>query len=427
MADVAVIEIEDPVCTLNDSVFPVYGMCCPIPECKCLQYFTHIASYSRHYAERHRLMIYEYKCELCCATSSHKKQIENHLGHVHKEKKPNMFIRRLRHNNKYINPCGYLPPSVACKNDNQALTKTFRRLALKEKRRDLKNFIWEKLGTDKPKLESNDSRLTAANGSKIDILGQATFKFDTEAKSYQWKFLVANLEGIAGIIGQDFISSQGRTLSWKTLVWQTKAGRVCLFKRESSHVGRIRVEKRVIVPPETEMLVKAGPDCPLYGKTGVVEPLSRIAKKGLFVAKSVLDGQSETICSVINVTDKPIRLQTGEIIGNIGSVEDVSLINAPLNAQEMSVTVPSHLQCLIDGLPDDLTVDQVDQCKRLIVDYQDVFLSPDNKLGQGVLYKKYECDGSTHLTLVAPPDIRLEIFHLLHNHRTAGHFGRDRS
>ncbi|WAR30561.1 hypothetical protein MAR_033103, partial [Mya arenaria] len=181
--------------------------------------------------------------------------------------------------------------------------------------------IWEKLGTDKPKLESNDSRLTAANGSKIDILGQATFKFDTEAKSYQWKFLVANLEGIAG--------------------------RVCLFKRESSHVGRIRVEKRVIIPPETEMFVKAGPDCPLYGKTGVVEPLSRIAKKGLFVAKSVLDGPGETICSVINVTDKPIRLQTGEIIGNIGSVEDVSLINAPLNAQEMSLTVPSHLQCLI--------------------------------------------------------------------------------
>ncbi|WAR30546.1 GIN1-like protein, partial [Mya arenaria] len=287
--------------------------------------------------------------------------------------------------------------------------------------------IWEKLGIDKPMLESNDLRLTAANGSKIDILGQATFKFDTEAKSYQWKFLVANLEGIAGIISQDFISSQGRTLSWKTLVWQTKAGRVCLFKRESSNVGRIRVEKRVIVPPETEMLVKAGPDCPLYGKTGVVEPLSRIAKKGLFVAKSVLDGQGETICSVINVTDKPIRLQTGEIIGNIGSVEDVSLINAPLNAQEMSVTVPSHLLCLIDGLPYDLTVDQVDQCKRLIVDYQDVFLSPDNKLGQGVLYKKYECDGSTHLTLVAPPDIRLEIFHLLHNHRTAVHFGRDRS
>ncbi|WAR08780.1 hypothetical protein MAR_018738 [Mya arenaria] len=62
--------------------------------------------------------------------------------------------------------------------------------------------IWEKLCPKRPKLEPNESKLTAANGSNIQILDQSTLKFDTEAKCYNWKFLIANFDGQAGIIGK---------------------------------------------------------------------------------------------------------------------------------------------------------------------------------------------------------------------------------
>ncbi|WAR17172.1 hypothetical protein MAR_031766 [Mya arenaria] len=47
-------------------------------------------------------------------------------------------------------------------------------------------------------------------------------------------------------------------------------------------------------------------------------------------------------------------------------------------------------------------------------------------LREGVFYKKYIPDDNEYLTLIAPLEIRQEIFQLLHSHHTTGHFGRDR-
>jgi len=62
-----------------------------------------------------------------------------------------------------------------------------------------------------------------------------------------WSFSVANLEGQSSLLGQDFIVSQGSTLNFKTLVWNTKAGNIRLFKKGSNLVWlelRTRVNSR---------------------------------------------------------------------------------------------------------------------------------------------------------------------------------------
>ena len=84
--------------------------------------------------------------------------------------------------------------------------------------------LYDKLGSNKPKLVNADSGVVGANGSKFEILGKEEFKLETPVKTYIWPFIVANLEGQSSLLGQDFIVSQGRTLNCKTLVWNTKAG-----------------------------------------------------------------------------------------------------------------------------------------------------------------------------------------------------------
>ena len=84
--------------------------------------------------------------------------------------------------------------------------------------------VYDNMTEEKPALTPVETTLFTANGSKLEILGQGIFKLKTEVKTYDWKFLVANIEGNMGIIGQDFIDSQGRSLKWKNLSWQTKAG-----------------------------------------------------------------------------------------------------------------------------------------------------------------------------------------------------------
>ena len=68
--------------------------------------------------------------------------------------------------------------------------------------------VYESLA-NKPSLSQIETNLLAANGTKLNILGQGTFRLVTEVKDYDWKFLVADIEGNMGIIGQDFIESQG--------------------------------------------------------------------------------------------------------------------------------------------------------------------------------------------------------------------------
>ena len=76
----------------------------------------------------------------------------------------------------------------------------------------LSKETYERMCSDKPLLTTIETNLLTANGTQLEILGQGTFKLKTEVKTYEWKFLVANLEGNMGIIGQDFIDSQGRSL-----------------------------------------------------------------------------------------------------------------------------------------------------------------------------------------------------------------------
>ena len=124
--------------------------------------------------------------------------------------------------------------------------------------------VYENMATDKPSLTSIDTTLLTANGTQLEILGQGTFELKTEVKTYDWKFLVANLEGNMGIIGQDFIDSQGRSLKWKNLTWQTKAGIIKLFKLNSTQVARILVSQPVSIAPESETFLTAHTNYPHF-------------------------------------------------------------------------------------------------------------------------------------------------------------------
>ena len=99
--------------------------------------------------------------------------------------------------------------------------------------------MYDNLTSDKPLLTSVEAILLTANGTQLEILGQGTFKLKTEVQTYDWKFLVANIEGNMGIIGQEFIDTQGRSLKWKILTWQTKTGIIKLFKLNSTQVAKI--------------------------------------------------------------------------------------------------------------------------------------------------------------------------------------------
>ena len=248
--------------------------------------------------------------------------------------------------------------------------------------------IYNKMSPERPCLAPTKTNFVAANGTTLEILGQGTFKFATEVKTYNWVFLVANIQGNAGIIGQDFIDSYGRQLKWKNLSWYTKDGVIRLFKRNSNQVAKILINKTTHVPPESELFVKASTDYPLYEAMNLVEPLSSNQKRGLLIARSLINNEGESKVSVLNLTDKPIKLKAGEVVGHVCSVEESSC--TPKDPGDCG-TLPDHLKPLVDNLSDELTAEQKQQFSQLIHEFQDIFVGPDGKLGQTDLaYHKIE-------------------------------------
>ena len=251
--------------------------------------------------------------------------------------------------------------------------------------------VYENMATDKPSLTSIDTTLLTANGTQLEILGQGTFELKTEVKTYDWKFLIANLEGNMGIIGQDFIDSQGRSLKWKNLTWQTKAGIIKLFKLNSTQVARILVSQPVSIAPESETFLTAHTNYPLYKDLNMIEPFSSNQKKGLLVARSLINNEGESKISVLNLTDKPIKLKTGDILGNACPVTENCHENETIRDNSEIRQLPEHLQPLVDELSPELSSEEKQQFTDLISEYQDIFMGPDKKLGQTDLaYHKIE-------------------------------------
>jgi hypothetical protein len=245
----------------------------------------------------------------------------------------------------------------------------------------LSKQFYEQLQNKKPTLNVVDEKLTVANGSILNILGKAIFQFSTEAKTYDWEFLVADLKGNNCLVGQDFIAKHGRSLSWKSLEWQTKAGIVQLHKLSSNCVGKVSLLQKTIVPPLSEIQTLTKANYPLYENNYLIEPFKESPKKGLLIARSLVATDGTHACCVFNATDKPVVLKQGQTIGTVNMIEQVVNTEQEKNL-DYANSLPEHLRPLIENISSELTKDERSRFTNLIMKYQDIFVGPDGKLGQ---------------------------------------------
>ena len=54
----------------------------------------------------------------------------------------------------------------------------------------------------------------------------------------------------------------------------------------------------------------------------MIEPINGNQKRGLLVARSLINNKGESKLSVLNITDKPIKLTSGDILGHVCPVSE---------------------------------------------------------------------------------------------------------
>ena len=98
-------------------------------------------------------------------------------------------------------------------------------------------------------------KLTAADGSKLDISGKAQLEFQAEGVTFKQQFIIAKITGIAGILGMDFLIAYRGDIKIKKQVLKTVNGRLQLHKQTSQTCARIVIADKTDIPANTEVLV----------------------------------------------------------------------------------------------------------------------------------------------------------------------------
>ena len=208
--------------------------------------------------------------------------------------------------------------------------------------------------------------------------------------------------------GLDFLKATGCVLDLANDILEI-AGDVFPIKVAASpelQVSRVSVAKRTVIPPNTVGYIRGNLETDIDG-TYIVQPSN---KKALV---SRLFGHGSSVCmKVINESDKYVTFKKGSLIGHAESADLVpdAIVNCEINRcatqpqgfAEQNVNeaqeLPEHLKKMYEDNISELSSEEKQQFKNLLIEFSDVFSKSDFDLGclSGVEHKINTYDEIPH-------------------------------
>ena len=256
---------------------------------------------------------------------------------------------------------------------------------------------------NKPTVLPFDYPLTAANGGDLEIVGMADLIFRLGDRIYDHRFIIAKLDEVQGILGMEFLEQYDvviRVSQGKIVVADQS---IELDQARSDICARVRLSTEIVIPPKSEMLASGYIDKGIPEQNVLVEPYKSLGAKGLMLCRSLVDPQSVKL-SIMNVGDKPVTLLCDTAVANIEGVDDIKTFEGQGHSSNVNEEpkVPEHLACLFEKVSPTLTSEQKRKVKEFLVEFQDVFIGPDGKLGRSSIVKHTIDTGDTRPIKIPP-------------------------
>jgi hypothetical protein len=192
--------------------------------------------------------------------------------------------------------------------------------------------------------------------------------------------------------------------------------------------GCLKTDRTVVIPPNHAIDVPVHIELPSSGKMIIsdkilVTPMRKYRfETGLFLAHTVLDTVNSTSApvTVVNMTSVPVKIKSGETLGIATIAESILPLDPPSDPPSPSPSpgahrakecpepdetlpdLPEHLQLVYDSMSPDLTEMQKAEVKKLLLEYQDIFLAPGGELGRTTLVQ-HTIDTGDHPPIKQPP------------------------
>ena len=274
-------------------------------------------------------------------------------------------------------------------------------------------------------LSDVQATLTTADGEPLKVYGKTNLSFALGGKTFSNTIIVAELGGMPGILGLDFMSKHN-------FIIDTGKGRLCSpdvvveLTREANlglRCARVHLVETVHIPAYTEVYATGELRGHFGGENGCLEPLDKFrGGDHVVLPKAVADTTKENITiSLMNPTPNPKIVKKNVQVAVVHPVEQILPYEIKTKTSEKnkrdifglknrisSITterkqeLPSHLQPLVENTSKKLTRDQRNSLTDVIQDFSDIFVGPDGKLGQTSIFE-HSIDTGDSKSIKLPP------------------------
>ena len=260
--------------------------------------------------------------------------------------------------------------------------------------------VFDRLDSENINLQPTDRQVHTADGTCLKIKGACTLQIQLDHILFNQEFIVANIEESLGILGINFLDKYGADVKIGKKTLKTNQGKIRLHKHSADLCNRIQLCESVTIPPQSETYVKTYTVQDCVAHLNILQPTNRYIEQGLLIGKTLVDtSQNQMTVSVLNFSHKSVKLKQNASLGSIEPIEEISICN-DLDTEKVKVStdeiqLPDHLKPLVQNASSELTSVEKQKLSFLVGEFQDVFMSPDGKLGQTNLAEHYIDTGDT--------------------------------
>lgn len=246
------------------------------------------------------------------------------------------------------------------------------------------------LGFKKSVLKPVSRKLTTADGDPMEILGMIIIPMLFSEQIIVHPVIVANLGELDGILGIDFLSQNKVSIDTANGVLRSPYFEEVILHKDNAGTetcARVHLTETVHIPPHSEMFVKGEIQGHYPGSLeGCIEPLDEFrGSDKLLMPKSVVKtAKSDVIFSVLNPTPDRKILKKNVQVASIVPVDSITIYKAKDSDNDNPTSrksIPDHLRVLVENVSPKLSQEQRCLLTDLVVEYADIFVGPDGKLG----------------------------------------------
>lgn len=225
-------------------------------------------------------------------------------------------------------------------------------------------------------------RLLTASGQPIPVLGETSVTMYVGGSSYSHNVIVAEIVDDC-ILGLDFMKKHNCKINVADGVF--KCGEEEIFILGGA-CGKVACAKKVIIPgrAEAQVLVELPPAGKKKSNRCVLieDTPTKTSSQKLMTARTLVSGSSNAVVRVLNLGDREICLNKGDVIGKCEEVVWMKKCSSMTGADSAKSNNYGLVTELLDDCKSNLTYSQSMKAKKFLQRYANIFSSQEGDLGR---------------------------------------------